>query len=281
MGAAGNTFNDASQKAGAAANKTAAIHHGIVTADAGKIHKYLRCCNITNGCCLVLAPFLTVPLVVFTLDISAVVSFSTWVCLLYGFCFGLLFLAYEFRRRERFLCWTAGLRSDGSKKSWDDWLNEQYGFMQYFHVRTAFLIVLGFFMGGAGPLGWVTAAFCFLHGVFNLYVYCTNKDIQAEIRSGDFNAAVANDVFDKAAGAGDYAATHTKEIKQGAGYAYENRDKVEAAGTYAYNNQDQVKQLAAVAEKNPELARGVVGMAQSNPQMAQAALGAASASTAI
>lgn len=77
---------------------------------------------------------------------------------------------------------------------------EQYGFMQSFKARTAFLICLGFFMAGAGPLGWATSTFCFLHGIFNLYVYCGNDSIKQEVKGGTFNATGASkgDGFDKA-----------------------------------------------------------------------------------
>ena len=78
---------------------------------------------------------------------------------------------------------------------------EQYGFMQSFKARTAFLICLGFFMAGAGPLGWATSTFCFLHGLFNLYVYCGNEQIRQEVQNGTFttSGATQGDGFDKAA----------------------------------------------------------------------------------
>jgi len=186
---------------------------GVTQADSAKVHKYLRCCNIANGCCLLLALPLTIPLIIVTVSVTDMVSFSTWVCLTYGAFFGLLFLFYENRHRK------AGKKRDGSDKTWNDYLNEQYGFMQSFKARTAFLICLGFFMAGAGPLGWATSTFCFLHGIFNLYVYCGNDSIKQEVKGGTFNATGASkgDGFDKAAGAAEWGAQNTDKVRAGAG----------------------------------------------------------------
>ena len=167
---------------------------------------------------------LTIPLIILTVNVSAFVSFSTWVCLTYGAFFGMLFSIYEFRHRKHGKFTMAG--KAGADKTWNDYLNgtqhlpaakrvgfgthdpcltwtyaEQYGFMQSFKARTAFLICLGFFMAGAGPLGWATSTFCFLHGLFNLYVYCGNEQIRQEVQSGTFNGsgATQGDGFDKAA----------------------------------------------------------------------------------
>ena len=50
----------------------------------------------------------------------------------------------------------------------------------------------------AGPLGWAVATWCFLHGIFNLWVFFGNKEIQAEVRSGTFNQSGPHgDAFDK------------------------------------------------------------------------------------
>jgi hypothetical protein len=76
-----------------------------------------RCCNIANGCCLLLALPLTIPLIIVTVSVTDMVSFSTWVCLTYGAFFGLLFLFYENRHRK------AGKKRDGSDKTWNDYLN--------------------------------------------------------------------------------------------------------------------------------------------------------------
>ena len=55
-------------------------------------------------------------------------------------------------------------------------------------------------MAGAGPLGWATSTFCFLHGIFNIYVYCGNEEIRQEIQTGTFNSSGGSqgDGFDKA-----------------------------------------------------------------------------------
>lgn len=208
-----------------------------------KIHKYLRCCNITNGCCLLLALPATIPLVILTLDVGNLVSFSTWVCLVYGAFFGILFIAYEFRHRG------SGKKRDGSPKTWNDWINEQYGFMQSFGARTAFLLCLGFFMGGAGPLGWAVATWCFLHGIFNLWVFFGNKEIQAEIRSGTFNQSGPHgDAFDKVAGGAEWAAANPQKVRAGAAQAG-------AAAQWGATHQTEARQAAAFAQQHPDAAR--------------------------
>lgn len=169
---------------------------------------------------------LTIPAIILTIDVSELVSFSTWVCLAYGAFFGMLFCIYEFRHRKHGKFTMAG--KAGADKTWNDYLNgtqhlhtpvarthasrhshrflafwahaEQYGFMQSFKARTAFLICLGFFMAGAGPLGWVTSTFCFLHGIFNMYVFCGNEEFRREMQTGAFNSTGVSqgDGFDKA-----------------------------------------------------------------------------------
>lgn len=131
---------------------------------------------------MILAPFATIPLVLVTIDLEEFVSFSTWVCLAYGLFFGLLFCAYECRGRQ----W--GKKANGNEKHLQDWITEQYGFMQIFEVRAAFLICLGFFMGGAGPLGWAVASFCFLHAFFACFMCCCNPSLREEVKEGTFSA---------------------------------------------------------------------------------------------
>ena len=80
-----------------------------------------RCCNIANGCCLVLALPLTIPLILLTIDVGEFFSFSTWVCLAYGAFFGGLFSIYEFRHRKYGKFTMAG--KAGADKTWDDFLN--------------------------------------------------------------------------------------------------------------------------------------------------------------
>ena len=223
-----------------------------------------RCCNIANGCCLVIAGPLTIPLIILTVDVGELVSFSTWVCLVYGFFFGLLFIGYEFRHRPH------GKKRDGSPKTWNDFLNEQYGFMQSFAARTAFLICLAFFMGGAGPLGWATSTFCFLHGLFNLYVYCGNASIKQEVQGGTFNAtATGGDMADRVAGAAQWGAQNTDKVRAAA-------EKAPAAAQWAANNQDTVRAGVDLAQRNPELARNAASLAASNPDAARAAVSMAS-----
>lgn len=103
---------------------------------------------------------------------------------------------------------------------------------------------LGFFMGGAGPLGWAVATWCFLHGLFNLWVFCANKNISAEVRSGQFNAATgAGDSFDQVAGGAEWAAR--------------NQDTVKAGAQWGANHQGEVRQAAAFAQANPQAARAM------------------------
>ena len=205
---------------------------------------------------------LTIPLIFLTLDAEAFVSFSTWVCLVYGAFFGLLFIGYEFRHHEK-----REKKRDGSPKTWNDFLNEQYGFMQSFSARTAFLICLGFFMAGAGPLGWVMASVCFLHGLFNMYAYCGNDSIKSEVQGGTFNAAGATqgDTMDRAAGAAEWGVQNTDKVREGAG-------QLAAGANWAANNQDTVRQGVDLAQRNPELARNAAKLAQTNPDAARAAV---------
>ena len=208
---------------------------------------------------------LTIPLMFLTLDVETLVSFSTWVCLVYGAFFGVLFIGYEFRHRG------SGKKRDGSPKTWNDFLNEQYGFMQSFTARTAFLICLGFFMAGAGPLGWVTSTVCFLHGLFNLYVFCGNESIKAEVQGGTFNAAAGGqgDAMDRAAGAAEWGAQNTDKVRAGAG-------QVAAGAQWVGQNQDTVRQGVDLAQRNPELARNAAQLAQTNPDAARAVVSMAS-----
>lgn len=64
---------------------------------------------------------LTIPLIILTVNVSAFVSFSTWVCLAYGAFFGMLFSVYEFRHRKHGKFTMAG--KAGADKTWNDYLN--------------------------------------------------------------------------------------------------------------------------------------------------------------
>jgi hypothetical protein len=214
-----------------------------------QLHKYLRCCNITNGCCLIIALPCTIPLIILMVDVEEFVSFSTWVCLTYGAFFGVLFIAYEFRSR------VSGTKQDGSPKKWEDWINEQYGFMSSYLARTCFLICLGFFMGGAGPLGWAVSTWCFLHGFFLIYVYCGNQNIKSEVKGGTFNASgPQNDAFDKAAGGVEWAAANPDKVRAGATQA-------SAAAQWGATHQQEVQQAARFAQQHPDAARAVASAA--------------------
>jgi hypothetical protein len=148
-------------------------------------------------------------------------------------------------------------------------------------------------MAGAGPLGWATSTFCFLHGLFNLYVYCGNEGIRNEVQSGTFNSSGASqgDGFNKAvscsstssvtsgtraslltavaddtlcqADVAEWGAQNTDKVRAGAG-------QVAAGAQWASQNQDTVRAGVAMAQANPEMARNAVALAQSNPDAARA-----------